>query len=522
MQLVFSAFPGTGKSTIFKEADKLGLRKGHVSWDEYEGVVIDLLHDPEGFIPVFDSDSSIFSKHPTQARPFPENYIAHIRSLLEQHENVIILVSSHDNVREELRTYGIDYTLVFPERELKEEYLRRYMERGNVQGFIEMMDANWNKFIDSCIDDLGTKKIILGEGEYLIDKIDILGSFPGLEELILERNNGNSKLAQHDKWSLVAANLEMGADIEVLSKVVEAYNDPDKRAGMEGYEDNGPVLKLAAEDILKRYKKTVEPTIAGMEGFLTDLKNAFSEVFDEIKGKPSKSDMAKIKRYLFEASNAIKEYSSPTWLNKQTFINVGKAKFEFPVCFKEVGSVDGVNKILDVFIKTSDNLFQENFNNSSARQRVGMPIFSKFVNKGETEGAAGELAKHLPIKPAALPRIKPSDITGLLDVKLERGELPVLSKDKVKDVVAILIKIVDTIKKWEEKHEKLFSGPSYDDFYNSDFFDPIMKTKECQELIDAVEWESSTLNVEEISESYRKIMIPVAKFLEMWILKSVK
>jgi hypothetical protein len=105
---------------------------------------------------------------------------------------------------------------------------------------------------------------------------------------------------------------------------------------------------------------------------------------------------------------------------------------------------------------------------------------------------------------------------------MEKGELPVLNKDKVKDIVKTLTRILEVVDGWEAKREKLFDGPSYEDFYDSDFFDAIIDTKECEELIKAVEWENATSDIEEIGYFYNKTMLPVCKFLEMWILQSVK
>lgn len=164
MQLVTCAFPGCGKSTISKNAEQYGLRKAEVSYDPVEGVLIDLPAGPG--VPVFDSDSSIFPKD-----NFPANYISHIQGLLRDFPKCVIMVSSHDNVREALREAGIAYTLVYPQRELKGDFLERYEGRGSPEAFVSMMDAKWNDFIDSCEADTTPSKHVLSEGENLVDKI---------------------------------------------------------------------------------------------------------------------------------------------------------------------------------------------------------------------------------------------------------------------------------------------------------------------------------------------------------------
>lgn len=133
---IISGFPGIGKSSLYNQA-------------------------PER---IADSDSSQFDKS-----EFPDNYIVHIRSLLEEGVKDYILVSSHFDVRDELEERGFPFFLVYPERGLKEEYLQRYRDRKSPQAFVDMMDANWDKFITGCEDQEGCEHIVLKSGQYLAD-----------------------------------------------------------------------------------------------------------------------------------------------------------------------------------------------------------------------------------------------------------------------------------------------------------------------------------------------------------------
>lgn len=133
---IISGFPGIGKSSLYNQA-------------------------PER---IADSDSSQFDKS-----EFPDNYIVHIRQLLEEGIKDYILVSSHFEVRDELEERGFPFFLVYPERGLKEEYLQRYRDRKSPQAFVDMMDANWDKFITGCEDQEGCEHIVLKSGQYLAD-----------------------------------------------------------------------------------------------------------------------------------------------------------------------------------------------------------------------------------------------------------------------------------------------------------------------------------------------------------------
>ena len=114
--LIISAFPGCGKTHLFNNNET------------------DI---------ILDSDSSKYSwvkdesgeNTKTRNPEFPNNYIKHIE------ENIgiadIILVSSHSNVRNALENSKIDYTIVSPDKDLKNEWLERFKNRGNQKDFIE-------------------------------------------------------------------------------------------------------------------------------------------------------------------------------------------------------------------------------------------------------------------------------------------------------------------------------------------------------------------------------------------------
>ncbi|GLI90450.1 hypothetical protein [Bacillus subtilis] len=144
---VISGFPGVGKSYFTKQLANRG--------DKI----------------VLDSDSSEFSwlepgvRHPD----FPTNYIEHIKANLQTAD--IIFVSSHKVVRDALRVAGVDYTLVYPHKSLKDEYKRRYEARGSDTKFIQMIDKNWDSFIDEIESELFPRLVKLYEGETLADLI---------------------------------------------------------------------------------------------------------------------------------------------------------------------------------------------------------------------------------------------------------------------------------------------------------------------------------------------------------------
>jgi hypothetical protein len=132
--LVVSAFPGCGKTHLFNTSDKV----------------------------ILDSDSSKFDK-----TNFPQNYIQHIEYNIGKCD--IILVSSHLDVRKALSESLINYTLIYPEIELKKEYIDRYIKRGSPQSFIDLLNNNWENWINEMDNQIGCEKIKLKKGEFLSD-----------------------------------------------------------------------------------------------------------------------------------------------------------------------------------------------------------------------------------------------------------------------------------------------------------------------------------------------------------------
>ncbi len=144
MNIVISAFPGTGKSFAYKK----------FSSEEHN-------------FEIFDSDSSKFDK-----ANFPQNYISHIKNLLDG-DNKLILVSSHKEVREALVEADIWFLLFYPSKDpiTKSIYLDRYKRRGSDEKFIKLISDNWDSWIDDCKSQKRCKKIEMNGNEYISDFI---------------------------------------------------------------------------------------------------------------------------------------------------------------------------------------------------------------------------------------------------------------------------------------------------------------------------------------------------------------
>ena len=151
---IISAFPACGKTYVFENFnDKV----------------------------ILDSDSSKFSwvmvaNQKVRNPDFPQNYIRYIKENIGKAD--YILVSTHENVRRALEDAEIDFYLVYPDRNLKEEWIGRCFLRGNRENFCWLIADNWDNWIDGLEEDSKKHKFMkLKSGEHLSNVIRFLDEY---------------------------------------------------------------------------------------------------------------------------------------------------------------------------------------------------------------------------------------------------------------------------------------------------------------------------------------------------------
>lgn len=164
---IISAFPGCGKSTYYKKWSQYSpenvWRIRNEGKQVYYSVGIPI---PLGK-KILDSDSSLFSwiydengnKTDKRNPDFPNNYIQHIKDNIDKQD--IIFISSHKIVREALEKEGIKYYLIYPQKDMKDEFIKRFRERGNDEKFIKYQEEHWDEFIDDMNNETFPYKLIL-------------------------------------------------------------------------------------------------------------------------------------------------------------------------------------------------------------------------------------------------------------------------------------------------------------------------------------------------------------------------
>lgn len=97
---------------------------------------------------------------------FPNNYVNDIKSQIGKVP--YIFISTNPVGLKRLIEDEIEVNLVYPNIELKEEYINRYKERGSTEDFIDMLDNNWYDWIYE-LHEQNCNKIELDSGIYLSD-----------------------------------------------------------------------------------------------------------------------------------------------------------------------------------------------------------------------------------------------------------------------------------------------------------------------------------------------------------------
>ena len=106
-------------------------------------------------------------KRRTRNIEFPKNYFMALEYVKDKYDYILI----SDNICDSwLRENNITYWQVYPNINLKEEYLERMKSRGNPVEFIDYQGKLWAEWVEGCKNDkFASKHIELQAGQYLED-----------------------------------------------------------------------------------------------------------------------------------------------------------------------------------------------------------------------------------------------------------------------------------------------------------------------------------------------------------------
>jgi len=98
---------------------------------------------------------------------FPNNYINDVLNMIGKIK--YLFISTDSEILDELNKRGIKMQLYYPENELRNEYLDRFIDRDSPYDFIGTMMKHWGVWINGLKEHNYGKHIILKKGEYLQD-----------------------------------------------------------------------------------------------------------------------------------------------------------------------------------------------------------------------------------------------------------------------------------------------------------------------------------------------------------------
>lgn len=151
MGIFVYAFTATGKSTLGKK---------------YKNV-IDMESTLYKYLGNFEEKESLKSTKRELNKDWPNNYFEALKEVKDKYDYILI---SDEICDEFLKEFGYEYWWVFPNENLKDEYLKRCKERGNNDEFIYWYSKLWNEWISKCKNDKNASKHIeLKQGEFLED-----------------------------------------------------------------------------------------------------------------------------------------------------------------------------------------------------------------------------------------------------------------------------------------------------------------------------------------------------------------
>ena len=150
--MIIGALAGSGKSSFFKAATLKGYR-------------------------VLDLDSVLYSHFIDYQGNKIDNpfFLENYKNAIERNIDIydFILIGTHKELRDMLRENNIQYILIYPKISLMNEYLLRYIHRGDSNRFISSIMDNWDDYIVQMMSDSYPQKIVLGPGQFIVDVIQL-------------------------------------------------------------------------------------------------------------------------------------------------------------------------------------------------------------------------------------------------------------------------------------------------------------------------------------------------------------
>lgn len=165
--MIYAAYAGTGKSYFCQEhPEAIDLICMPFKYTNFSDVSEQIKADRK--------EEQIKADQNLELRTFWELYYYWaVKYLLYYCPEQPIVIPTVGLILDFLEADHIPYTIVYPEKDLKDEYERRYRDRGNTEGFLDVFIGQWDDWIKS-LEKRNTpfvKHIVLQRGQYLSDVV---------------------------------------------------------------------------------------------------------------------------------------------------------------------------------------------------------------------------------------------------------------------------------------------------------------------------------------------------------------
>jgi hypothetical protein len=160
--MIIAAHAGTGKTTLALK---------------YPDHIVDFVampykyHLPDEILSSDEIERSKADLDLIMKNDWPFNYVDAIIKALD--DSKILLIPPIRQVLIMLECENIYYTLCYPQREAKEVYRQRYINRGNSDDFLHIFVDGWYGFMDVLEKDEWGEHIVMKPCQFLEDVVDI-------------------------------------------------------------------------------------------------------------------------------------------------------------------------------------------------------------------------------------------------------------------------------------------------------------------------------------------------------------
>jgi len=251
--VLIAAYAGCGKSTA---AQKLGPDVLDLPSMPYRWLLP--LSEPSRDAPEREREKGAL--HHIEDPRFPCNYVLEILKA-ERTGKTVLFPTIVPVINLLVERYGRDVLVACPEKGLKDEYRRRYLERGNSGSFLRIFIDGWDEWLESIGQSKG-RHLRLKSGEYLLPVL--LGALDGgpaappvpdaalaeLERETAEQGRNQALWMLHQQGEIAACLVE-DLDAPAVREILDAI-------GRAAYERDLYPPRFVAERKISKYGEAFE------------------------------------------------------------------------------------------------------------------------------------------------------------------------------------------------------------------------------------------------------------------------